>query len=341
MEINDIIKLERVKLLEETEEDYKIKYGSEIYNIFKDSKTGFEINQPTSQKSKLELRLEQKLVPETHIFIDETAPLEFKEVMLFHEFREIQYKENGFEDAHQRAINDEILYIMKFFDEKKQKEYLNFAEDYRKQAPKREIINYLKEKQAKYLDSKNPLDLNLVTKRELGKHLCENIGYIPNLKIYLNNLIKNLTFLNGEKEFSANELIISEKKILGMKVSYALKQLQQNSSFYKNGKWIYIDYQLSHFLKEKFGIDVASRTVDKYLKKMGKNMRHHGWSEDEKEYLKELVCDDRFLHPLKNKPKYMKGKAYAPDYNKIANEINDKFHEGYGVRTAEAVKVKC
>jgi hypothetical protein len=54
--------------------------------------------------------------------------------MIFHEIREREYKAVGFEDAHSRAINDEILYALKFLSADMQKDYFQFASERREQA---------------------------------------------------------------------------------------------------------------------------------------------------------------------------------------------------------------
>ncbi|MBI2105782.1 hypothetical protein HYT56_03015 [Candidatus Woesearchaeota archaeon] len=51
--------------------------------------------------------------------------------MVFHELREIEYREADFDDAHERAVNDEILYVLKHLGENKLEDYLAFAENYR------------------------------------------------------------------------------------------------------------------------------------------------------------------------------------------------------------------
>lgn len=130
-ELSDLIQLERVRIVEELDDAYKVKYGNDEYNIAKDSQSHWN-NGMATHSNGLELRQELRLVPEHGIFQDEQAPAEFKEVMMFHEIREREYSEAGFDDAHERAMNDEVLYILKFFEQEKQKAYLTFAAKYRR-----------------------------------------------------------------------------------------------------------------------------------------------------------------------------------------------------------------
>lgn len=133
MELSDIIELDRVHIEGETPDLYTVKYKDRTYEITKSTETCFVSNGSSSAPSmRAELRLENRIVPETEIFQDSHVPTEFKETMMFHEIREMEYKSGCFEDAHKRAVNDEVLYALKFFDKKTQKEYIDFAQMYRK-----------------------------------------------------------------------------------------------------------------------------------------------------------------------------------------------------------------
>ncbi len=160
--IKDFIHLKRIKILEEDSDSYKIEYNSQIYEIAKDSESHFVQNSPSAPSMGLTMVLEQRLemclVPETEIFQDEKAPQEFKEVMMFHEIREMEYKNAGFDDAHIRAMNDEILYIQKFFDGKTQKKYLRFASDYRQYPVIKATIAKLMEVTKEELEKKKVAD---------------------------------------------------------------------------------------------------------------------------------------------------------------------------------------
>jgi len=138
MKLPNLISLERVKIVKETPDVYIVKCGNNEFQIAKDSDSHFSLGSSSPQiELGLSLNLEQRIIPETGIFQDESAPIEFKEIMMFHEIREKEYAESGVEDAHQRAVNDEILYTLKFFDKKTQEKYFKFAEEYREQKRER------------------------------------------------------------------------------------------------------------------------------------------------------------------------------------------------------------
>jgi hypothetical protein len=139
-EANEIAKLireqigfSRVKILERLKSGYQVEYEGEKIEI-----ASGEISHWTSEGGSgggagmsQELRQTLVLIPESGIFQDDEAPDEFKEIIMFHELREKEYAEAGFEDAHERAVRDETLYVLQHFDGKTQKEYLNWAKGIR------------------------------------------------------------------------------------------------------------------------------------------------------------------------------------------------------------------
>ncbi|MDO8642546.1 MAG: hypothetical protein Q7R76_03070 [Candidatus Woesearchaeota archaeon] len=138
MNLTDLIDLNRVEILEETEDEYKVRYGESEYTIEKSGENEWQGGsaQPTGKGMALSQGLEQRLVPESGIFQDEEVPAAYKEVMMFHEIREQWYvQEKGLETelAHELTLNDEISYVLKFFDKKEAQSYLKFAEKYREE----------------------------------------------------------------------------------------------------------------------------------------------------------------------------------------------------------------
>ncbi len=135
MTLTKLINLHRVEVLGETGDEYNVRYGDEEYIIEKDEKTEWASASPV-EGARLAQRLEQRLVPESGVFQDEEVPAAFKEVMMFHEIREKWYVEaKGLETglAHELTLNDEVLYVLKFFDKKEARAYLTFAEKYREE----------------------------------------------------------------------------------------------------------------------------------------------------------------------------------------------------------------
>ncbi len=160
--VRDAITLERVKITRETPDFFRVEYAGETYDIAKSRESSFVMgdNHPTTgDMLVMEEKLEQLLVPSTGIFQDDTVPIEYKEVMIFHEISEMQYREADFEDAHERAVNDEILYVVKFFDEKTREQYLEFARKYRA----------LSEKPAELTDKPTDLDVPKFYKQLKGE----------------------------------------------------------------------------------------------------------------------------------------------------------------------------
>jgi len=132
-EYADIINLQQVEISHEDENSYIVKFGEEEFEVIKSDETYFEPETKTTSEGGLRLRHVLALNI-GGIFHDQDVPKEFTEVMIFHEIREREYKAVGFEDAHSRAINDEILYALKFLSADMQKDYFQFASERREQA---------------------------------------------------------------------------------------------------------------------------------------------------------------------------------------------------------------
>jgi len=151
LNLANFIDVPGLKIIKENKDAYFIRYGKEKREIIKDNKTYFEM--PSSDFSGQGFRLAQALKQKLHfkggIFQDKEAPKKFQEVMMFHELREWEYKEHDIEDAHERAVNDEILYILKYFSLEDQKAYLEFAKEYREKAQKEHQLKLLEEEKEK------------------------------------------------------------------------------------------------------------------------------------------------------------------------------------------------
>jgi len=119
------------------------------------------------------------------------------------------------------------------------------------------IVKYLCETQERYLQTRNPLDLEPIIQQNVAEH----IGYSTTS---VSRLVKNLTAqLPDGRVIFANELIPGANSTT-QKGTYALGQLREDPALYENGSWKISDAKLVPILKEKFGIDVARRTVSKY-----------------------------------------------------------------------------
>jgi len=144
--IRKLVDFPRVKIIKETPEAYLVKFGAENIEVRKSDETYFESESgssgPASHGMALCQEIRQLLLPVNGIFQDEEAERKFAEVMIFHELREKEYDETALEDdpdvsAHQKAVHDEILYVLKHLPPADQEEYFRFADKYRKRAVKR------------------------------------------------------------------------------------------------------------------------------------------------------------------------------------------------------------
>ncbi|MBI2105781.1 hypothetical protein HYT56_03010 [Candidatus Woesearchaeota archaeon] len=79
MNLSDKINLEKVQIIGDEEDFYRVKYGDQEYQIAKSDETSFEINH--SPIPSHGLRLEQRIdtLPSMSIFQDESAPEEYRE----------------------------------------------------------------------------------------------------------------------------------------------------------------------------------------------------------------------------------------------------------------------
>lgn len=162
--IKEHINLQRLQILEETEVVYIVELDGQEFIIAKDSETYFVPEEITASGIEIKLKQLPVILPDTNIFQDETVRSDFKEVMMFHEIREQEYKEAHFEDIHQRAINDEILYVMRYFAPNLQKEYFKFADEYREQKKQAEMKQKEHKKEEKDSIHERILDDKLINR---------------------------------------------------------------------------------------------------------------------------------------------------------------------------------
>jgi hypothetical protein len=136
-EVRELVTIPRLEILNEDEARYRVRFGDKEYEITKGTESkflsgggggGIGLSLAPSLTFRLGLSISQ----------DENVPDEFKQVMIVHEIRELDYKSAGLEDTHERAMNDEILYVLKYFDQNQQLSYFAFASEYRANKLKRE-----------------------------------------------------------------------------------------------------------------------------------------------------------------------------------------------------------
>ncbi len=119
------------------------------------------------------------------------------------------------------------------------------------------IVKYLCTAQEKYLQTGNPLDLKGINQENIAEH----IGYSSSS---VSRLVKNLsTQLPEGRVIFANELIPGPRDSSQKGVN-VLRQLMEDPALYENGDWKVSDQKLVPIVKERFGIEVARRTISKY-----------------------------------------------------------------------------
>lgn len=129
----DWIKFPRVKIIGEDDNTYTVNYGEEEYTFSKEEMEG-EMGEYAAGCAVMEITqtVRQELRSAHGFFLDLDIPPEFREAIIFHELREKEYA--GEEDAHQKAVHDEILYITKHFSLKLRKQYLKLMGKERERA---------------------------------------------------------------------------------------------------------------------------------------------------------------------------------------------------------------
>lgn len=119
------------------------------------------------------------------------------------------------------------------------------------------IAQYLCNEQSAYIETRSPFDLKPMTQQIIGNH----IGHDDSTISYL---IRSLTLQLPSMEVIFASELVPGYKLLHLKGIYALRQLQLDSDLYGNGEWKASDEKLMPILKEKFGLDIARRTISKY-----------------------------------------------------------------------------
>jgi hypothetical protein len=176
-ELVDMIKKQintpRIEMLDQDEDFYHVKLGDEEFKIGKGESSEF-IDRTPSGGMGMSQQLVQSLevIPGLSIFQDESVKEEFKEIMMFHEISEIEHKRSGHKDAHQRAVHDEILYVLKYLDPQSQKEYFNWAKKVREEAKARGEVK-VKEKEEEKMKEEEARVEEDERKKEIEKEIPE------------------------------------------------------------------------------------------------------------------------------------------------------------------------
>lgn len=119
------------------------------------------------------------------------------------------------------------------------------------------IVEYLLQRQEKYLASENIFDLQTVTQSDIAEY----IGHHPSTVCYL---LRNLTVqLPNGKTLFVKELV-PNKYTTVIKGVHALSELQRDEGYFADGQWKFSDIVLRTVLQERYGMNIARRTVTKY-----------------------------------------------------------------------------
>jgi len=132
MKIKNRIKIPSLRIVGENDFFYEVIYNGEAILVAKARECANFTRPPVSSFS-IEMQMRQEiLIPESDILQDVTVPNEFKGVTIFHELREKEYRDGGIKDAHERAVNDEILFVLRNLTSTQGERYFRFADEYRK-----------------------------------------------------------------------------------------------------------------------------------------------------------------------------------------------------------------
>lgn len=136
----ELIELDRLNI-EDTPDEFRVTYGDVVYAMPKKPEAD---STPRDEYHEARLFTEVGIVPQLRqVLIQEQSsdrveqlkyeevPDEFIEAVLFHQLREMEYENAGFENAFERATNDEVLYAIKFFSAEKRDRFIAFACEYR------------------------------------------------------------------------------------------------------------------------------------------------------------------------------------------------------------------
>jgi len=121
----------------------------------------------------------------------------------------------------------------------------------------KKIVSYLCDNQEEYLQTRSPLDLKSITQGDVAK-------YIGHSSSSVSRLVKNLSVQLPDGRIIFIDELTPGKKTSSQKGIYALKKLQEDPNFYEGGNWKISDRELIPFLNDRFGINLARRTINKY-----------------------------------------------------------------------------
>ncbi|MBI4994434.1 hypothetical protein HZC21_02200 [Candidatus Peregrinibacteria bacterium] len=130
----------QVKIVAEDDDTYTVTYDGQEYTFNKEEmkeEIGAYAGGSGAVTMEIRLELRQVFQPEHGFFLNLDIPPEFIKAIIFHEIGHEKYEE--YADAHQRALHDEILYVMKHFPPELRERYFRFAEEVRERAVREKL----------------------------------------------------------------------------------------------------------------------------------------------------------------------------------------------------------
>lgn len=149
--IAQLVEIPRVTDIQEDENYYQCTYNGNLYCFKKDTASTVEVPASSTDGPKMALTMRHTL--DAKFTQDQFANREFFEVMMLHEIREVEYMEAGFPDTHQRAVHDEMLYVIKYLGKSRLKPYLEYAGKYRLEALEKQQTQEAQEEERKRIAS--------------------------------------------------------------------------------------------------------------------------------------------------------------------------------------------
>jgi len=130
LNIQNSITLSRLIIYSEDDDGYNVELEGKNFFIRKGRNSSFVLPQKHASQMGMQMIMNQGLFLDL-IEQDANAPREFIEAMMVHELREMEYVEHGLPDAHERAVHDETLYVLKHFVADIRNQYFDWAKTYR------------------------------------------------------------------------------------------------------------------------------------------------------------------------------------------------------------------
>jgi len=136
IDLSKVIQIPQVRVLSEDDDVLIVEFNGEEQEVHKSDKTYFYARPTNSGNGQMSQSMALELW--SGVFLDRDVPKEFRELFILHELREREYDEASLKGAHERAVNDEVLYSLKFLTPELRERYSEFVTEYRRKAKEKE-----------------------------------------------------------------------------------------------------------------------------------------------------------------------------------------------------------